>query len=237
MSSLSSAFDDWDWLLANPRYARSQSRVAWEGFAHQMLPFRVMAEHIAELSENGQYSFQVADGSLFQLIYQFDATGNVLNYGSLAFYKTLDEPLPSPENEAEEIGDDGASGISELDDQPGTLVDQTRVIETIPWIRLDYDPNAANGALHAASHLHASIADSVRIAVAGVPSPKQFVEAVLSWFYPDEYRQRHLLEGGQFSDPGRQADVNEMVAAIVAEPHVLGAVHLLIPPYASRVPP
>lgn len=236
MSSLTSAFDDWDWLLANPRYARSQSRVAWDDFAHHMLPFRVMPEHLVELSETGQYSFQVADGSLFQLIYQFDPTGNVLLYGSLGFYRTLDDPFLSSEHEPEQVGYEGVSDTSELDDKPGAPVEQARISETIPWIRLDYDPSAASGCLHPASHLHASIAETVRIAVAGVPTPKQFVEAVFSWFYPDQYRERHLLEDGQFGDPSRQADVNAIVAAIGAEPDVLRAVHLLIPPYASRVP-
>jgi hypothetical protein len=107
--------------------------------------------------------------------------------------------------------------------------------QTIPWIRLDYDPGAARGVVHAASHLHMSLTETVRLPVAGVPTPKQFVEAVVSWFYPDEYAHAHLNQDGQFTNAERQETINALFCAIVAEPAVLNALHVLIPPSSARV--
>jgi hypothetical protein len=93
MSSLTSAFDEWDWLLANPRFARRGSTIAWEGFQRRVLPFNITPDHLVELAEAGQYSFQVADGSIFQVTYQFDPQGELVQFASLGFYRTIEDTI------------------------------------------------------------------------------------------------------------------------------------------------
>jgi hypothetical protein len=231
MSSLTSTFDEWDWLLANPRFARKGSTIAWEGFHRRKLPFHVTPDHLVELSEAGQYSFQVVDGSIFQLTYQFDQTGEIVLFGSLGFYKTVDdaEMLVAEEN----VGSD-----AHIDDDVEIELIQTLNAPPpppiIPWLRLDYDPEAARGVIHAASHLHVSLTSTVRLPVAGVPTPKQFVEAVMSWFYPDDYAKAHLDQHGAFTNPERQKNVNEIFCAITAEPMVRDTLHFMIPPSSAR---
>jgi len=231
MSSLTAAFDEWDWLLANPRFARRQSTVGWEGFEQRRLPFQVTPEHLAELAERGQYSFQVADGSVFQISYQFDPSGDILRFGSLGFYKAIDNLISAPvvdgaSESSDETSDSPDVDLAEPQSAPGA--------QTVPWLRLDFAPSAARGVIHAASHLHVSIAENIRLPVAGVPTPKQFVETVLSWFYPDDYARAHLNQNGEFVDPNRQTGVNALFCAVTAEPAVLNALHLLVPPSAAR---
>jgi hypothetical protein len=235
MSSLTSAFDEWDWLLANPRFVRTGSTVAWEGYRPRILPFVVTPDLLGELAENGEYSFQVADGSIFRISYQFDAAGNVLRYGSLGFYKTIDDVsqavASSPVVPGTEVLDELSLDVATASPAPPL---PPSLPASIPWIRLDFDPAAARGVVHAATHLHLSLAESVRAPVAGVPTPKQFVETVISWFYPDDYERAHLDQHGAFINPMRQTKVNELFCPIAAEPTVLEAIHFLIPPAAAR---
>jgi hypothetical protein len=234
MSSLTSTFDEWDWLLANPRFARRGSTVAWQGFQRRILPFYVTADHLVELAEAGQYSFQVADGSIFQVTYQFDAAGEIVRYASLGFYKTVDDTVQTqlPDHNVPPHGLEFEGIQHEASQTPSSASD---LPDSIPWLRLDYDPSAMSGVLHAASHLHVSLTDTVRIPVAGVPTPKQFVEAVLGWFYPDEYARAHLDDDGNFSDPGRQTTINELFCAVIAHPPtVLNGLHVMIPPASAR---
>jgi hypothetical protein len=139
MASLTAAFDEWDWLLANPRFARSESTIGWEGFEQRRLPFQVTPEHLAELAERGQYSFQVADGSVFQISYQFDPTGNILRFGSLGFYKTIDDLISALSPDDADGSTDETSDSADVDlAEPQSGLDAP----TVPWLRLDFDPGA-----------------------------------------------------------------------------------------------
>jgi hypothetical protein len=56
----------------------------------------------------------------------------------------------------------------------------------------------------------------------------------MSWFYPDDYAKAHLDEHGSFANAERQKTINELFCAIMAEPMVRGALHLMIPPSSAR---
>jgi hypothetical protein len=128
----------------------------------------------------------VHDGSVFQLYYGFLGSSGRLVEASLGFFFSGDLP--------ETIGDPFVEGV-----MPSGLP------ESRPgWVRLDFDPLAGSDCLHYHSHLHLSLSPSVRIPVKRVPTPKQFVELIIAWFYPDIYR-RHRLPSGEFELPTNDA--------------------------------
>lgn len=228
MSSLTSTFDDWAGLLANPRFARQNSKVGWIGFKRRMLPFRVLPEDLTDLADNKQYSFQVADGSIFQICYQFNDDNTSLLWASLGFYKNQHEIVHDLEWDVDSESLDENSTVAKKVYGPSLTA------ESIPWIRLDYDPTSTRGVIHTASHLQMSLAENLRLPVAGVPTPKQFVEAVIAWFYPEDYELSHLNTDGSFKNNSRQDDVNSIYTAIAAESNVLKTLHLMIPPITKR---
>ncbi len=57
----------------------------------------------------------------------------------------------------------------------------------VRWVRFDYVATGRGRLLHTDSHLHVSGLPRTRFAVAGVPTPKQFIEFVVSHFYPAFY--------------------------------------------------
>jgi len=119
------------------------------------------------------------DGSPLQLYYAFDKTGKRVVGASLGFYYSAQS---SDDSSVEPSGE--VLPISEAERTPG-------------WIRLDFDPSANRvDVAHYYCHLHTSISDEMRIPVTGVPTPKQFVDLILCWFYPEVYRSEKLGETG-----------------------------------------
>jgi len=191
-SSLISVYDDWQHLLVNPRFIRSGRHITWAGFEPRILSHPVRASDVTSLADDLQYSFQIAlDGSLLHLHYEYNDRGDVVGTANLSFYSAAtasdDGPVP-PQS---------SSGFNETGDDP--LDEDVTDIEATPylrsgvsdepssWLRIEYAPQDARGVLHHTCHMHISGVPQSRFVVAGIPNPKQFVEFVMSIYYPDWY--------------------------------------------------
>lgn len=187
-SQVQDCFWDWKSVLVNPLYCRTGTRVAWSRFSGGIIRDPVNYEKVRSLVEEKQYSFQCAeDGSVFQLLYEFDDK-NQLQMVRLAFYKA---ELPMDE------GDLLSSG---------PLPDFADVF--IPWLRFDYTQQYAGGVLHHESHMHVSGFPAARFAVSGVPGPRQFVEFVMASCYPEQYGAQRLDQKGTYRDPKEMSKIN-----------------------------
>jgi hypothetical protein len=193
--------EHWNPLLVNLRAIRRDDEISWAERRHIDFSDSLTLDDLARMQDQRQYSFQVADdGSLFQLYYSYERGSVVLKLASLVFLK--------------------APG----DDEIGELERWWRV----PWLRIDYDPKASRGPLHAMCHLHVSAYRDARIPVSVVPGPFQFVEMVLAWFYPGRYAERRLdASGGWLSRDEVAAAVTERMLCGSFEQQDLAS-HLLI---------
>jgi hypothetical protein len=198
MEEMRSLATDWHGLLLNPRWLRTDYEVTWQQRSGLRLPARLTHEALAEAGREGQYSFQMIDGSLLQLWYRFAGDRTTLQSAGLGYYRN---EAPGEHFDDDELEEDDADP-----DDVGPA--DVPVIETLPWIRFDYDPGAFRGCVHAKCHMHWSMCNGSRLAVRGVPSPRQFVESVMSWFYSEEYAARHLNDDGSHRDDERVGWVN-----------------------------
>jgi hypothetical protein len=84
--SKSTQSSSYEAYLTNYLFIQNGSSITWDKWKPDPLPHQVMASHITGLVDNGQYTFQVSDGSIFQLYYQYKDK-NTLQSARLAFYK------------------------------------------------------------------------------------------------------------------------------------------------------
>lgn len=70
----------------------------------------------------------------------------------------------------------------------------------VGWYRIDFSPQQHHGALHWRSHMHLSLFPDTRLVVDGVPTPRQFIEFVVSSCYPDCYGKYRCDDKGAFGD-------------------------------------
>jgi hypothetical protein len=186
VSHLTALWREWRHWLMNPNYVRNGNAVTWAGFESPMLPHEVSWELLAELEGKRQYSFQIVDGSLLRLLYNFDSDGRLIA-GSLGYYAAI-------------------------------------VAEAVPWIRIDYSPTMARGLVHTITHLHTSASTDMRVPMARLPTPKQFVELVCAWFYPQGYEQfRGVGPHGALAQMFGE-EINQEV-----DPHFHKIVHVGVP--------
>jgi hypothetical protein len=73
-------------------------------------------------------------------------------------------------------------------------------LDYIGWVRLDFDPGSARGVAHTDCHLHLSMFPDSRIPVSKLPTPRQFVEFVISTFYPKIFEEKRLSAQGVYND-------------------------------------
>lgn len=209
-SHMTSLSGRWPGLFANTNYIRAENEITWPN--RTRFDVETTPDLLAVLIEHRQFSMQVVhDGSVFQLYYGFSRNGGRLAEASLGFFFSGKSP--------ETIGDPFVEGVM-----------PTGLPETPPgWVRLDFDPPAGTDCLHYHSHLHLSLSPSVRIPVKRVPTPKQFVELIVAWFYPEIYR-RHRLPNGEFELPNEDARTLFEETMLVANgiPHLTG-IHVSIP--------
>lgn len=199
----------WPKMFANHNYLRVGNEVTWPNrvrFDTETTP-----DLLATLIENRQFSLQVVeDGSIFQFYYAFANNGQLLE-ASLGFVFAGIPP--------EAIGDPFAEGVMPI-----------AVPESHPgWVRLDFDPKAGQDCLHYHSHLHLSVGADVRIAVRRIPTPKQFVEMIIAWFYPEAYRANRLANG-EFQLPNEDSRVlfEEIMPVQEGIPSLTG-IHISVP--------
>lgn len=87
--ALHAVYQDWaPHVLTNPNYVRVGNSIIWPNFHPHMLEDPVSPDDVALLFEDGQYSFQVIDGALIQIRYDYNADGDSLQTASLAYLKT-----------------------------------------------------------------------------------------------------------------------------------------------------
>jgi hypothetical protein len=185
-------FRDWAGLLANQNWNIRENRFAWPSYTPAIFP-EITQEVVNILATNRQYSFQLWDGSLVQLVYQFGRRGHELQRATLAFYQNA-----------------GVGLIPEDEDVDNDIDEE--LLSPPLWLRVDYSPNLDSHTLHPECHLHLGGFPNTRIALMGVPGPRQFMETLMAWFYPTEYsdlrykvthpeRSRRLIEINRMSMP------------------------------------
>lgn len=216
-ADLRSGWDDWIGFLANPNFIRTDHVITWDRFEKTWSGDIVAVNDLKVLAEKRQWSFQVAqDGALIQLYYAFNKRDGELDEATLGYYA-----LPGAYEAAEsQISDGEMQASSEDQDETGEEEIQLRAAEAssgyvlqhmyayeaiepdqavaVRAIRIDYDRRFPESPIHHTCHIHFSGYPATRIAVDGIPTPRQFLEFVFLAFYPDVFRTRRLRDGGEF---------------------------------------
>jgi hypothetical protein len=230
---LHSAFIDWKDLLVNPCYIRNQNTITWNKYESLFFEDNVKLEDVIKLIESQQFSFQfVDDGAIVQIYYQFDKKGEKITGAKLAYYKIFNISDDNEKSEIDEINDDTENGQSELDEldeldefYPRDNLTSLYEKNTVSWFRIDYQPLIetvsleknkkevieSTGILHSKCHLHISGFPNSRFPVCGIPTPKQFIEIIIAFCYPEKYQKYRLNQHGNYVDPNRIKDVNKII--------------------------
>jgi hypothetical protein len=194
---LGSVYEDWQNALANPRYIRQRNTISWIDNTPMILPEPVKVDDVIKMAETGQYSFQVIDGSLIQIYYEFDNYGRSIRNARLAYYSA-----PASENELLEI-------VTDIEDESYMQpVYEQAEFPFVKWLRFDFAPETARGVLHHDCHLHISGFPDSRLMVRGIPTPKQFIEFIMAFCYKDIYQQYRLDEQGAYNDLQTIREIN-----------------------------
>lgn len=207
---LNTCFTDWSGLLANPNMTLRGNIVAWPNHLPS-IEKNVTWETISRIASNRQYSFQLLDGSIVQLLYDFSGHGKSLKRAMLAYYQN------QPEDDFYE-------------DMDGEIVPiQDEAPATPKWLRLDFDKREDGTSIHAHCHLHISGFPDTRISCAGVPGPRQFVESLLAWLYPEHYRET-IMSKEENELKLRSIDVNRVCLHVTPPEHFNSLLHIALPP-------
>lgn len=237
-SSITAAKIDWIEYLANPRYIRKDYVICWEKYEKIWISDTNTAADFISLVDNGQYSLQISeDGGIIQLYYKFDALTKKLESANLAYFGPpqvaadiydsedieIHKELLVPE-EIDQIidADDGEELSERLEREPFTA-------ELVPWLRIDYDPSAKTGILHGECHMHINGLPGVRILVYGVPSPVQFIEWIMSLFYPNIYKKHRLHEDGRLVKIDLLKKINTSSISFTKSDAYIHMPHIVIP--------
>lgn len=248
-SSIKDAWIDWGSFLSNPRYIQREQKDENNRVLYQEITWDkrnpdhrvtdpITEAAVIELVNASQYSFQLQeDGSIFQLYYRFDRSGEKIENASLGFYLSnsykrtvneeilLDEIAVLPSEDHNSIL---GTVIGALGNQP------------VGWIRIDFDPFAKErGIVHHDCHMHISNFPNTRFIVSGIPTPRQFIEFVISSVYPDVYKTHCLtLEVDEendrriwkYADETRIRKVNSLCMPLDDNPIYNQLSYLRIPP-------
>lgn len=227
IGDLTAAFIEWNKFFANSRYIRTKTSVAWEGYRKIWLSDNLTPREFLELVENNQFSFQVLeDGSIFQLLYEFDASGEKLTRASLAYYgkpPIFNEEEPTPESFDQNDTELSEEGMAEAEKEFCDLNSISR------WLRIDYDCNENNSAVHGDCHMHVGGLPGARLLVRGVPGPAQFIEWVMALFYPETYRNHRLTTDGNFVDIAKLENANRKTVVFSDHEFYKYLTHISVP--------
>jgi hypothetical protein len=199
MGQLVSVYQDWQHMLVNPRYNKNGKVISWHNRQSLFFNEPVQVYEIIQAIELGQYSFQIPeDGAIIQIYYTFE-DNNKLQGAKLAYYKIID-PLQEDEN---------------------IIVDENTFSDsaTVSWVRIDYQPSIqlannksidAYGVIHSKCHLQISGFPNSRLPVFGIPTPKQFIEFIFAFCYPNRYKEHRLDEKDYFKNIDKMKTINEV---------------------------
>ena len=99
LQEINACFSDWEGLVANKNATLRRKLLAWPNYT-PTIQERVTAETVTELASNKQYTLQIVDGSVVQMLYDFSGKGDALNSATLAYYENVRQ-----EDAEEEDGD------------------------------------------------------------------------------------------------------------------------------------
>jgi hypothetical protein len=103
-------------------------------------------------------------------------------------------------------------------------------------VRFDYRETGLDRVLHTDSHLHVSGLPGTRFAVAGLLTPKQFIEFIIGHFYPGIYESARLTQDLAFNDVIDAINANCFDCGAQPADLYQRIIHLRIPtPVAQRV--
>lgn len=238
---LTLVYMDWSHILANPSGIRKDSQITWNGYVPKMLKMPVMISDVMDLAENGQYTFQIVeDGSIIQLFYQYKPNGNDIQAASLAFYSSVvhKDKAASPSQAISEVesNGEGASDEDTLDEESQKESDEQIPVSSdrpANWLRIDYDPHHAMGVLHHDCHMHLSAFPDARLVVAGIPTPKQFIEFIIALCYPKSYAEHRLDANGMYNNENHIMTVNSKCPPSVDHKVFSQIAHFRIPVIAD----
>lgn len=203
--SLTSLYIDWKDLLKNPKYIRKDNSITWDNRQGYTTPNFLRLRDVIDLIANQQYSFQIArDDSIIQMYYLFSDTGESLIKANLAYYGTIPwgtgTALPytlSPQGalpietiesiEIDEESEENDENIQEFDEGEMFWPSGDSFLKHVGWMRLDYNKDEQSTLIHPRAHLHLAGMADARIPFKGIPSPAQFVEFIISSYYPKDY--------------------------------------------------
>ena len=251
---LTAAYVDWSHVLINPQYIRSSTGIGpcitWTRRIPRMLDHPVMASHVSELFDEGQYTFQIIeDGSLIQMYYQYNSKGDELMAARLAFYSArtdeykrthLSSPAEIVTNTVPDISGFSAIGEAEstLDDMYEATASKVSPISfadgPVSWLRIEYEPRASRGILHHDCHMHLSAFPYSRFVVAGIPTPTQFIEFIMSFCYSQIYKEHRLTEKGLYANSTKITAINSTCFPIVDSVVFSQIAHFRIPTISKR---
>jgi hypothetical protein len=223
LDNLGSLLEKWPELLLNPRFIRRENDISWQAYAGGADMDALSEFEVARLASAGQYSFQMFDGSLLRFFYSFDRTGRQLVSANVGYMQNVSASQDSDLND---------EGYEDVEDSP-SMISISDNLQIVPWIRIDYSPDACKGCTHSKCHLHSSLSSNLRIPVSSVPSPEQFLEAIVAWFYPQTYEGRHLDANGHFRDFDRLHDINVQVVTDVTHLEGEQILHIRLPDHAA----
>lgn len=234
---LISTYIDWSKFIGNYRGVRKDPVITWTDRIPRMLDHPVLAADVVSLADEGQYTFQVIhDGSLIQMYYCFDMHGSELQSARLAFYSAaIDDKLFNAYKKSISIGP-----ISDIHLDLENVLDELNEVEKetqfgglkngpVSWFRIEYDPEASMGILHHDCHLHLSAFPHSRFVVAGVPNPRQFVEFIMAFCYPQLYKRHRLNEQGRYVSLTKINSVNSSCFPLIESTLFSQIAHFRIP--------
>lgn len=225
LGMLTSAYHDWGNLLLNPFYTRNGNIITWNNYQSLFFNEPVQVENVLKLIELQQYSFQVVDGAIIQIYYAFEKNGNKLTGAKLAYYKIFNL------DEFTEIDE-----LSETDNNENLILLDNNA--TVSWLRIDYQPLLettssksveALGMLHSKCHLQISGFPNSRFPICGVPTPKQFIEFLMAFCYPEKYQKHRLDERGCYTNLNKIKSVNDIFIDFIDEDIFKLITHIKIP--------
>lgn len=217
ISSLTASYDDWNNIFFVKNFIRRNHEVSWSDYNPGGLLEPNSGKDLQNLFENKQYSFVLSDFSILQLYYKFKEDNETLLFARLAFYRllggTIDES-PDLQDQEDELGEE----IGPLKSDEEGLIE---------WIRFDFDPSESRTLVHPECHAHVSGLTSARVPVVGVPSPRQFIEFIISVFYPDKYLKERAESDGT---PKVSVDFNSYNRELFSvTKHVAKTLHFRVP--------
>lgn len=238
LTNLKEAYNDWSAYLINPRYIRNGNLITWNNYESCILKDPVLTSTINDLADKRQYTFQTLDGSIIQIYYKFDPRGSDLLEARLAFFSAVsynsyfdaeqllqeDEDLSSFQTTEEIYSSSEFDGVTES--QP---LNSSTKVEPASWIRIDYAPHDQKGLLHHSCHLNTSAFPYTRLVVAGIPTPRQFIEFIMLLTNPNDYQFHRLQQDGTFKSEIKIKEVNSNCFQLTDHPIFNQISHFRIP--------